>query len=128
MSNPDKVRIDKWLHAVRVFKTRSLATDACNAGKVKIDDARVKPSRQLAGGETIHVRKGALNMTVRVKGLIEKRVSAKISDKYVENMTPDEEYIRVKAAFQYPTAPRSRGSGRPTKKERRQMEKLRKIL
>ena len=119
-----KVRIDKWLYAVRVFKTRSLSTDACHSGKVKMNDKRIKPGKYLTGGETITVQKGLIKMIGLVKVLIDKRVSAKIVTEYMEDLTPESSYQLQKAAFQFPIAGRNRGKGRPTKKERREIDKL----
>ena len=120
------VRIDKWLWAVRLFKTRSQATDACRSGKVMIGDQPVKPSREVHPGERIQVKTGALVRTVEVKDLLERRVGARLVENYLIDHTPEEEYERHKmvksANFEY----RDRGVGRPTKKERRLIEKLKK--
>src|SRR5687768_279017 len=120
-----EVRLDKWLWAVRLYKTRSLATAACRAGHVKIKGEAVKPSRSVRVSEVINVRTGELNRTVKVAGLIERRVGAKLVEQYIEDQTPAAEYLRVAEDRLQPRAPqRARGAGRPTKKERRQLENL----
>ena len=118
MENPMSVRIDKWLWAVRVFKTRSQASEACRAGHVKIGGQHVKPSRSAKIGETITAQVGQLNRTVKVLGLLEQRVSAKVAAQFMEDLTPPEEYQK-RHEEQAPVAFRPKGSGRPTKKDRR---------
>ena len=121
---PD-VRIDKWLWAVRLYKTRSLATTACRAGHVKMKGDTVKPSHSVRCGQVFAVRVGDLNRTVKVIGLLEKRVGAKLVDQYLEDLTPAAEYLRATRDRELPQTPRrARGSGRPTKKERRDLEQL----
>ena len=118
------VRIDKWLWAARLFKSRSLAIEACNAGHVKIGGARVKPSREIHVGEEVSVLAGRVHRTVRVLALLDQRVGAKIVSQFLEDLTPPEEYERARAeAFQAPVR-FPRGFGRPTKKVRRQWEGL----
>jgi len=122
----NKVRIDKWLWAVRIFKSRSMAGNACKAGRVKIDDSSVKASYMVSVGEVLTVRRGPIRYRYKVLGLIEKRLSAKlVADKY-EDLTPPEEKVinRMKSAFHIPMGTRKRGAGRPTKKERRDIERL----
>ncbi|MBC8213960.1 MAG: RNA-binding S4 domain-containing protein [Candidatus Marinimicrobia bacterium] len=121
MSSTQIIRIDKWLWAVRIYKTRSMATDACHSGKVKIGGKSVKPSRQIRIGEIISVQKDYVKRQYKVLGLIEKRGSAKIASENVEDITPEEELIKLKTATSIPVAKREKGKGRPTKKERRQM-------
>jgi len=124
MDKQSKIRIDKWLWAVRVYKTRTLASEACNSGKVKINGKSVKPSRLIVIDEEITVQKKLIKHRYKVLGLIEKRVSAKIASKSVENLTPESETIKLTIAKKQPIAHRNRGKGRPTKRERRQMDKL----
>ena len=125
MEPAGEVRLDKWLWAVRLYKTRSLATAACRAGHVKINGESVKPSRSVHLSEVITVRTGELNRTVKVVGLLEQRVGAKLVERYLEDQTPAAEYLRVAQDRLQPRAPqRTKGSGRPTKKERRQLEDL----
>ena len=117
-------RIDKFLWAVRIFKNRSLATDACRKGKVIIDEIQVKPSRVVKEDDVIHVKRNPVVYSYRVKKLLGKRLSAKLVVDYVENITPEEELqkLEVKETF---FIKRDRGAGRPTKKERRIIDKLR---
>ena len=121
-------RIDKWLWAVRVFKTRSQATIACRTGRVRINDSAVKPSHLVKPDEIIKVVIQPFTKTVKVLGLIEKRVSAKLAEMYVQDLTPPEEYQKVKIMkavnFEY----RERGLGRPTKRHRREIEGLKDFL
>jgi ribosome-associated heat shock protein Hsp15 len=113
------VRIDKWLWAVRLFKTRSQATDACRSGRIKIENDSVKPSREVKVGQVIAVHLGIITKTVRVKGLLEKRVGAPLVPGYMEDLTPAEEYQKLELLRTNPLAQRK---GRPTKKERRHID------
>jgi ribosome-associated heat shock protein Hsp15 len=122
------VRIDKWLWAVRIFKTRSQATLACKSGKVKINDANVKPSREVRIGEIISVNLSLIQKKVKVTGLLANRVSAKLAENYVEDLTSQEEYEKQKLKREINFEYRERGIGRPTKKARREIEILKKYL
>ena len=124
MGQVAKIRIDKWLWAVRIFKTRAISTEACNSGKVKIDGKSIKPSRAIKLNEIITVQKGIIKFVYEVSGLIEKRVSAKIASKNVNDLTSTEEKFKMKAASAQPVTMRDKGMGRPTKKDRRNIEKL----
>ena len=124
MEQVAKIRVDKWLWAVRIFKTRAISTDACNSGKVKIDGKSIKPSRSIKLNETITVQKGIIKFVYNVTGLIEKRVSAKIAGKNVTDLTSEEEKFKLSAASAQPMGARDKGMGRPTKKERRGIDKL----
>lgn len=119
-----EVRIDKYLWAIRVFKTRSEATDACNGGKVKIGGVNAKPSKDVRPGDIINVRKGAINFTYKVIDGLEKRVGAKVVPEYAENLTPQEELDKLRAPVETFFVTRDRGAGRPTKKDRREIEEL----
>jgi ribosome-associated heat shock protein Hsp15 len=128
MINPVlEVRIDKWLWAARVFKTRGLATEACRGGSVKIDDQPVKPSRSVKLGDVISARVGVITRTLKVLSLADKRVGPKLVDTIAEDQTPASEYLKELNARQAPLV-RPRGSGRPTKKERRQFEEFKETL
>lgn len=120
----EEVRIDKYLWAIRVFKTRTDATDACKGGKVKVNDTDAKPSRNVKVNDIISIRKGVVTYTYRVVDLLEKRVGAKIVEQYAENLTPQSELDKLNAPVETFFLKRDRGTGRPTKKERRDMEKL----
>ena len=113
------IRIDKWLWMVRLFKTRSLATEACNAGKVK-------PSKEVKTEEEYEVHIGALNKQVRVLGTPKSRVGAALVPDYCEDLTPQEEYDRMKTLHTYEY--RLHGLGRPTKRDRRQLEYIKSMM
>ena len=117
------VRIDKYLWAVRVYKTRTLATEACKKGRVSMDDAPAKASRMVSAGDVIEVKKMPVNYSYRVKEPIEKRVGAKIVDLFVENITPQEEMQKLELQDDF-FVKRDRGAGRPTKKERRLLDDI----
>jgi ribosome-associated heat shock protein Hsp15 len=121
----NKVRIDKWLWSVRIFKSRTLATDACKGGKVKVAGASIKPSYLLAEGEIVVVRKNGFNFEFKAIQLIEKRVGAAIAVTCYENVTPETEIKKYEAWFANAartSESRDSGTGRPTKKERREMD------
>lgn len=118
------VRIDKWLWAVRIFKSRSLATDFCKRGRILIGDEPVKPSRNIHIGDVIVIRRPPLTLTYKVTGLIEKRGSATIAAENVINLTPQEELDRVRHAQESAFFVRDRGTGRPTKKDRRDIDSI----
>jgi ribosome-associated heat shock protein Hsp15 len=122
------IRIDKWLWAVRLFKTRSLASEACRSGKVKILDQVVKPSRELKLGETITISLPPIIKTVRVVTLSGNRVSAKLVAGLMEDLTPADEYAKLNRKGETDFEFRERGIGRPTKRERREIEYLKRIL
>ena len=121
---PNGVRIDKWLWSVRLFKTRSQATEACKSGKVLIDEIAVKPSREVQAGDKIHLTSGPVHRTVEVKEILKSRVGAKLVENYMIDRTPQEEYDRHKLVQELNYENRDRGIGRPTKRERRLIEKL----
>jgi ribosome-associated heat shock protein Hsp15 len=116
------VRIDKWLWAVRVFKTRSLATDACRNGRVTINGQPVKPSREARVAETIVVQKDEMTRTFKVLGLLEQRVGAKVAKEFVEDLTPPSEFQKKREPNFLPPVYRPKGAGRPTKKDRRALD------
>ena len=120
----DTARIDKYLWAVRVFKTRTEATDACKGNKVKVDGVAVKPSRPVKVGNTIEVRKGSVQYIYKVKALLENRVGARLVPEYAENLTPQSELDKLRAPVETFFLKRDRGLGRPTKKDRRDMDVL----
>lgn len=126
MKQDSSIRIDKWLWAVRLFKTRSLATQACKSNKVLIDEQPVKPSREVHLNDVIQVNKKELVRTVQVKELLGNRVGAKLVENYMIDLTPKEEFDKLKMKREVNYEFRERGLGRPTKKERRIIEKLKK--
>lgn len=120
----DEVRIDKYLWSIRVYKTRSEATDACKGGKVRINGGDTKPSKTVKVGDTVVARKGAVTYTYKVLQLVDKRQGAKLVPVYAENLTPPEELAKLRAPVETFFLKRDRGAGRPTKKDRRQMDDL----
>lgn len=117
-------RIDKYLWAIRVFKTRSEAADACKSGKVEVGGTEAKASRTVKEGDIISVRKGSVRFQYRVIVLIGNRVGAKLVPEYAENVTPQSELDKLNAPFETIFVRRDRGTGRPTKKERRDLDRL----
>lgn len=120
----EKVRIDKWLWSVRIFKSRTLASDTIKSNKVKVNGNEVKSSFLVQRGDTITVKKGGFNFTFRVVDLIEKRVGAPIAVRCYNDITPAEELQKYESWFLNKTGAefRERGTGRPTKKERREID------
>lgn len=121
----EKLRIDKYLWSIRVFKTRSLAAEACKAGKVKRNGQSLKPSYLVKVGEEYSVQKGPERRTLRVLSLLHKRVDAKTAVLHYQDITPLEETLAYKASYQAAVFQRDRGAGRPTKKDRRDIDALR---
>lgn len=121
----DAVRIDKWLWAVRVFKTRSMASDACRSGKVLIDGQEVKPSREVKLNDKIEIRINPhFTRTILALKSLNNRLGAKLVPEFADDITPQEEYEKLKTFNQLNWEKRDRGIGRPTKKERRLIDKL----
>ena len=118
------VRIDKYLWAIRVFKTRGDATDACKGNKVRVGGSPAKPSKEVKPGEVIEIQKGTVRYSYRVIRLLENRVGAQLVPDYAENLTPQSELDKLRAPVETFFIRRDRGSGRPTKKDRRAMEHL----
>jgi ribosome-associated heat shock protein Hsp15 len=122
-----RVRVDKWLWSVRLFKSRTLAAEACKAGRVRIDGEPVKPSHLIGENDVLTVRKGGFAFQFRVLRLLEKRVGAPIAMTCYEDITPEEEKNKYEAWFLRASGSaekRPRGAGRPTKKERRVLEEF----
>ena len=120
----DELRIDKWLWCVRLFKTRSMATEACRAGKIKMNGVPIKPSHEAKVGNVYDVSINQLHKTVEVIGFPTNRVAAKLVPEYLNDLTPTEEYERIQMVRQYGFEKRDRGAGRPTKRERRDIEEF----
>lgn len=126
-SKLEKVRVDKWLWAVRIFKSRTLATAACKSNKVMLNDVTLKPSSTVQRGMTIHVKKEGYNMVYKIVDLLEKRVSAVLAEPCYENLTPEEELNKFKDWYLFNKGNievREKGTGRPTKRDRRNMDKF----
>lgn len=120
----ERARLDKWLWCVRLFKTRALATDACRAGSVLVNDLPAKPAREVHAGEIVAVRQGIMTRTLRVIGLPAARLGAKLVPAHCEDLTPPAEFEKVRAQRVQHFLAREKGSGRPTKRDRRQIERL----
>jgi ribosome-associated heat shock protein Hsp15 len=124
MPEKEKLRIDKYLWAIRQFKTRTLASDACKAGRVKLDGNNIKPSHEVKLGEVYQVAKGPDRKIIKVTGLLESRTDAKTAVGYYEDITPVEQTPAFKSMFHAPVLKRDRGTGRPTKRDRREIDDL----
>jgi ribosome-associated heat shock protein Hsp15 len=120
----EETRIDKWLWAVRIFKTRTIASAECLKGRVLIDGIEVKPSRVVRIGNLLVVKKPPVLYTYRVLGIIENRVGAKLVENYLENLTSEEELKKLDLEKLSGFIDRDRGEGRPTKRERRKMDRF----
>ena len=118
----DVARIDKWLWAARIFKTRSIAADACKNGRVTINGTNVKPSHTIKVGEIINVKKPPITYSFEVLQTIEKRVGAKLSPEVYKNVTDAKQYELLEMSRISGFVDRARGTGRPTKKDRRQLD------
>lgn len=115
-------RIDKWLWASRIFKTRSIAADACKNGRVTMKGSRVKASHMVKEGDVVEVRKPPVTYSFRILKAIEKRVGAKMLNEIFENITPPDQYELLEMNRVAGFIDRARGTGRPTKKERRALD------
>ncbi len=118
----DEARIDKWLWASRIFKTRTIAADACKNGRVMVNDVLVKPSRMVKVGDVISVHKPPVTYSFRILKTIEQRVGAKLLPEIYENVTDPRQYELLEMSRISGFVDRARGTGRPTKKERRAMD------
>jgi ribosome-associated heat shock protein Hsp15 len=124
MPEKEKLRIDKYLWAIRIFKTRTLAADACKAGRVKLESQNIKPSHEVRIGEVYQVSKGVERKVLKVTGLLEQRADAKTVIDFYEDITPVEQTQAFKSMFHAPILKRDRGTGRPTKRDRREIDDL----
>ncbi|MCQ2110301.1 MAG: RNA-binding S4 domain-containing protein [Bacteroidaceae bacterium] len=117
-----EARIDKWLWAVRIFKTRTIAADACKKGRISVNGAQVKPSKSVKVGDTVQVRKAPVTYSFKVLQTIENRVGAKLVPDMMENITPQDQYELLEMNRIGGFVTRAAGLGRPTKKDRRDMD------
>ena len=124
----DVVRIDKWLWAVRIYKTRSQATEAIRSGRVKVGGQVVKPSREVHLNDEIDIHLGVYHKTIKVTALLHNRVGANLVANFLDDMTPEEEYDKLKIQQEMKPEFRPRGIGRPTKKHRRLIDRLKKTI
>lgn len=120
----NEVRIDKWMWATRIFKTRSVAADACKKGRVMMGGVAVKPSRMVKVGDVIQVRKPPVTFSFKVLELAQNRMGAKLVPQYMENVTPPEQYEILEMNRISGFVNRAKGLGRPTKKDRRELEQF----
>lgn len=119
-----EARIDKWLWAARIFKTRTLATAACRKGQVSMGRAQLKASRTIKAGDVVCVRKPPITYSFKVLQPIEKRVGARLLPEILENVTPQEQYELLEMSHISGFVNRAKGTGRPTKKDRRSLEEF----
>ena len=119
-----EARIDKWMWASRIFKTRTIAAEACKKGRVSINGSQVKPARMVKPGDVIEVRKPPVTYSFKVLQAIEKRVGAKLVPDILENVTSPEQYELLEMSKISGFVDRARGTGRPTKKDRRELEQF----
>lgn len=119
-----EARIDKWLWAVRIFKTRTIAAEACKKGRITINGSQIKPSRMIKPGEVIQVRKSPITYSFKVLQTIEKRVGAKLVPEVMENVTTPDQYELLELSKISGFVDRARGTGRPTKKDRRSLDEF----
>lgn len=124
MEQENNNRIDKWLWSVRIFKTRSIAAEYCKKGRVIINNIQVKPAKLIRIGDIIVVRKPPINYSFLVKGIPRNRIGAKLVSDYIENITSQEELQKLDPNFIAFYGTRERGTGRPTKKERRSIDSV----
>lgn len=124
MPEKEKLRIDKYLWAIRIFKTRTLASEACKAGRVKLAGQNIKPAHEVKVGEVYQISKGPERKIILVTDLLESRVDAKKAVAYYEDQTPVQEQSSFQSMFQAPQLRRDRGAGRPTKRDRREIDDL----
>ena len=120
----NEVRIDKWMWATRIFKTRTIALEACKKNRIMVNNLAAKPSRTVKVGDVIQVRKPPITYSFKVLGLTENRVGAKLVPNYLENITPPEQYEILELQKISGFVDRVRGTGRPTKKERRDLDEF----
>jgi ribosome-associated heat shock protein Hsp15 len=124
MAENKTIRIDKFLWSVRIYKTRSIASDECRKGRIIINDIQIKPSRTVSKNEIIIVKKPPVNYSYRVIEPIENRVSAKLVEQFIEDLTPEAEKDKLNIHDSIGIIHRDKGTGRPTKKERRQIDRI----
>jgi len=124
----DSVRIDKYLWAIRLFKTRSESADACNGNKVQLNGTNAKASKQVKAGDMLTVRKGPALLSYKVIQPVESRMGAPLVPQYAEDLTPESERAKFHAPKETIVLMRDRGTGRPTKKDRRELDALRELM
>lgn len=124
MEEPKSIRIDKFLWSVRIYKTRSIASEECQKGRIIINNIQVKPSRFVSKDEIIIVRKPPLTFTYRIIEPVGNRVGAKLVPNFIDDLTPEAEKVKTDIRYAGFTSYRDKGTGRPTKKERRSLDRF----
>ena len=119
-----EARIDKWMWAARIFKTRTIAAEACKKGRISVNGSQVKPARMIKPGDVVQVRKPPVTYSFKVLQAIEKRVGAKLVPEIMENVTTPDQYELLEMSRIGGFVDRARGTGRPTKKERRDLDEF----
>jgi len=117
-----EIRIDKWMWATRIFKTRTIALEACKKNRIAVNDVPAKPSRTIKAGDIVQVRKPPVTYSFKVLDIPSNRIGAKLVPQYLENITPPEQYEILELQKIGGFIDRARGTGRPTKKERRELD------
>ena len=118
------IRIDKFLWMVRLYKTRTVSNKACTSGRIKANNLACKPSFNVSVGDALIIRKGIVKYQIIIKDLPKSRISAKLVEQYIEDITPESEKMKLKSASSQVVLRREKGAGRPTKKERRELSKF----
>ena len=124
MNQVDEMRMDKWLFAVRLFKTRGQAADACRGGKITLNDTAVKAAKTVRVGDTVSVRQSPMVRSFKVIGLTERRVGAKLVENFAEDITPKSEWAKLRNAKREGSDTRNKAQGRPSKRERRLIDQF----
>ena len=124
MNQVDEMRMDKWLFAVRLFKTRGQAADACQGGRIKLNDTAVKAAKTVRVGDTVSVRQSPMVRSLKVIGLTKRRVGAKLVENFAEDITPKSEWEKLHKAKREGSDTRNKAQGRPSKRERRLIDQF----
>ena len=127
MNQLDEIRIDKWLFAVRLFKTRGLATEACRRGKIKLNESQAKAAKSIKLGDIINIRQSPMIRSHEVIGLTERRIGAKLVENFAKDITPKEEWDKFYKSKSNRTENQNKPQGRPSKKERRIIDQFMKL-
>ena len=127
MNQLDEIRIDKWLFAVRLFKTRGLATEACKRGKIKLNESQAKAAKSIKLGDIINIRQSPMIRSLEVIGLTERRIGAKLVENFAKDITPKEEWDKFYKSKSNRNENQNKSQGRPSKKERRLIDQFMKL-
>ena len=127
MNQLDEIRLDKWLFAVRLFKTRGQATEACRRGKIKLNESQAKAAKSIKLGDIINIRQSPMIRSLEVIGLTERRIGAKLVENFAKDITPKEEWDKFYKSKSNRTENQNKSQGRPSKKERRLIDQFMKL-